>query len=200
MKKEQERYMALIEKLQDEKKKQQEHVEKNMARLNNEKDTWFLSRSVRSAKNETITQFLQLCLFPRCTFTALGEFWVSHLDFQGFWYVSCFPDAIYCAKFIHTIHSLKTANFSTLLCYDRVGFPCFSLVFPFDLIQKFFIRFSAILPIVLLRALRMKRLVMADFCALCWRRSCVGILIRPRSIRNVLIIPDLSPNFESAIK
>lgn len=72
-----------------------------MARLNNEKDTWFLSRSVRSAKNETITQFLQLCLFPRCTFTAL--------------------DAIYCAKFIHTIHSLKTANFSTLLCYDRVS-------------------------------------------------------------------------------
>lgn len=100
-KKEQERYLALIEKLQDEKKKQQEHVDKIMHRLQQEKDTWFLSRSVKSAKNETITQFLQLCLFPRCTFTAL--------------------DAIYCAKFVHTIHSLKTANFSTLLCYDRVS-------------------------------------------------------------------------------
>ncbi|CAG2063466.1 unnamed protein product, partial [Timema podura] len=51
-------------------------------------------------KNETITQFLQLCIFPRCTFTA--------------------ADAMYCAKFVLTIHSLKTANFSTLLCYDRL--------------------------------------------------------------------------------
>jgi THO complex subunit 2 len=109
--------MALIEKLQDEKKKQQEHVEKIMARLNNEKDTWFLSRSVRSAKNETITQFLQLCLFPRCTFTAL--------------------DAIYCAKFIHTIHSLKTSNFSTLLCYDRVSFCGFQIPLENPLILEF---------------------------------------------------------------
>lgn len=37
----------------------------------------------------------------RCTFTAM--------------------DAVYCAKFVHTIHTLKTANFSTLLCYDRVS-------------------------------------------------------------------------------
>uniref|UniRef100_A0A182M4N4 THO complex subunit 2 n=1 Tax=Anopheles culicifacies TaxID=139723 RepID=A0A182M4N4_9DIPT len=99
-KKEQERYVALMDKLQDERKKQQEHVDKIMHRLANEKDFWFLSRSAKSAKNETITQFLQLCLFPRCTFTAL--------------------DAIYCAKFVHTIHNLKTANFSTLLCYDRI--------------------------------------------------------------------------------
>ncbi|XP_011052405.1 PREDICTED: THO complex subunit 2-like, partial [Acromyrmex echinatior] len=98
-KKEQERYTTLIEKLQDEKRKQEEHVEKVFAYLRQEKDTWFLSRSAKSAKNETITQFLQLCLFPRCTFTTV--------------------DAMYCAKFVHTIHSLKTANFSTLLCYDR---------------------------------------------------------------------------------
>jgi len=89
-----------MEKLQDEKKKQQEHVEKVMARLKHEKDSWFLSRSAKSAKNETITQFLQLCLFPRCVFTM--------------------PDAMYCAKFVQTIHNLKTPNFSTLLCYDRL--------------------------------------------------------------------------------
>ncbi|CAO1439091.1 unnamed protein product [Diamesa hyperborea] len=100
IKKEQERFAALIEKLQEEKKKQQEHVEKIMARLNSEKDSWFLSRSAKSAKNETITQFLQLCLFPRCSFTAL--------------------DAVYCAKFVNTIHSLRTPNFSTLLCYDKI--------------------------------------------------------------------------------
>uniref|UniRef100_A0A1A9YUH8 THO complex subunit 2 n=1 Tax=Glossina morsitans morsitans TaxID=37546 RepID=A0A1A9YUH8_GLOMM len=99
-KKEQERYMALMDKLQDERKKQQEHVDKILQRLQQQKDNWFLSRSAKSAKNETITQFLQLCLFPRCTFTAL--------------------DALYCAKFVHTIHNLKAVNFSTLLCYDRI--------------------------------------------------------------------------------
>lgn len=99
-KKEQERYTTMIEKLQDEKKKQEEHTEKVLAYLKQEKDSWFLSRSAKSAKNETITQFLQLCLFPRCTFTTI--------------------DSMYCAKFVYTIHSLKTANFSTLLCYDRL--------------------------------------------------------------------------------
>lgn len=89
-----------MEKMQDEKKKQHEHVDKVLYRLKQEKDTWFLSRSAKAAKNETITQFLQLCLFPRCIFTAV--------------------DAVYCAKFVHTIHLLKAANFSTLLCYDRL--------------------------------------------------------------------------------
>lgn len=89
-----------MEKLQDEQKKQEEHVNKIKERLFQEKDNWFLTRSARSAKNDTITQFLQLCLFPRCTFTAL--------------------DAIYCAKFVQTIHKLKTVNFSTILCYDRI--------------------------------------------------------------------------------
>lgn len=100
-KKEQERYITLMEKLQDEKRKQQEHVEKVLYRLKQEKDTWFTTRTAKSAKNETITRFLQLCIFPRCTFTA--------------------ADAVYCAKFVHTIHLLKTTNFSTLLCYDRVS-------------------------------------------------------------------------------
>lgn len=100
-KKEQERYLTLMEKLQEEKRKQHEHVEKVLYRLKQEKDTWFLSRSAKAAKNEVITRFLQLCIFPRCTFTAV--------------------DAMYCAKFVHTIHLLKTTNFSTLLCYDRVS-------------------------------------------------------------------------------
>ncbi|XP_057661904.1 THO complex subunit 2 isoform X1 [Diorhabda carinulata] len=99
-KKEQERYQTLAEKLQDEKKKQTEHVEKIFYRLKQEKDNWFLSKSVKTAKNETITRFLQLCIFPRCTFTQI--------------------DAVYCAKFVHTIHLLKTPNFSTLLFYDRL--------------------------------------------------------------------------------
>lgn len=96
-KKERERCDALISKLVEEEKMQQEHCLRVMARLKNEKDDWFQSKA---AKNETITQFLQSCLFPRCTFTPV--------------------DALYCAKFVNLIHSLKTPNFSTLLCYDRV--------------------------------------------------------------------------------
>ena len=46
------------------------------------------------------TQFLQYCLFPRCIFTA--------------------SDALFCAKFVYLLHMLKTPNFSTLICYDRI--------------------------------------------------------------------------------
>merc|ERR1712223_1627554 len=99
-KKEKERINTMIEKMMDEQKRQKDHVEKVMARLKREKDSWFFSRSAKLAKNETITTFLQLCLFPRCIFTA--------------------NEAIYCAKFVQVIHSLKTPNFSTLICFDRI--------------------------------------------------------------------------------
>ncbi len=99
-KKEKERINSLMEKMAEEQKRQKDHVDKVMARLKEEKDSWFFSRQAKMAKNETITTFLQLCLFPRCVFTA--------------------SDAIYCAKFVHIIHLLKTPNFSTLICLDRV--------------------------------------------------------------------------------
>ncbi|XP_063849502.1 THO complex subunit 2-like isoform X3 [Scylla paramamosain] len=99
-KKEADRLLALKEKLQEEEKRQKEHVERVLARLQQEKDRWFTLRGARSPKNDTVTAFLQLCLFPRCTFTTL--------------------DAIYCAKFVKMLHSLKTPNFSTLICYDRM--------------------------------------------------------------------------------
>jgi len=98
-KKESDRLHVLVEKLQEEEKKHKEHVERVMVRLRQEKDNWFLSRSAKTAKNETITQFLQFCLFPRSIFTA--------------------NDASYAAKFVKVIHQLKTPNFSTLICFDR---------------------------------------------------------------------------------
>ena len=101
-KKEKERIHSMMEKMVEEQKRQREHVERVMARLRAEKDMWFLSRSAKLAKNETITTFLQLFVFPRCIFTA--------------------TDAIYCAKFVQVIHMLKTPNFSTLICFDRVSF------------------------------------------------------------------------------
>merc|ERR1719220_478842 len=94
------RLQTLMERLQEEERRHREHVERVMARLRQEKDAWFLSRSARSAKNETITQFLQFCLFPRCIFTS--------------------SDAIYAAKFVSVIHMVMTPNFSTLICYDRI--------------------------------------------------------------------------------
>merc|ERR1719411_1960780 len=99
-KKEKERINTMIEKMLDEQRRQKDHVEKVMARLKAEKDTWFLSRSVKLARNETITTFLQLFLFPRCIFTA--------------------NEAIYCAKFVQVIHLLKTPNFSTIIFFDRL--------------------------------------------------------------------------------
>ena len=52
-------------------------------------------------KHATITSLIQLCLFPRCCVTA--------------------NDAIYCAKFLYILHNLRTPNFSSLICYDRVS-------------------------------------------------------------------------------
>ncbi|KAG9271877.1 THO complex subunit 2 [Astyanax mexicanus] len=96
-KKEKERCTALQDKLQEEEKKQLEHVQRVLHRLKLEKDNWLLAKST---KNETITKFLQLCLFPRCVFSAI--------------------DAVYCARFVELVHQQKTPNFCTLLCYDRV--------------------------------------------------------------------------------
>lgn len=96
-KKDKERCTSLIDKLNDEEKRQSDHVQRVMARLKHEKDSWFLCRST---KNEMITQFLQLCIFPRCCLTA--------------------SDALYCAKFIYILHEQKTPNFSTLICCDRI--------------------------------------------------------------------------------
>jgi len=53
-----------------------------------------------TAKHSAITTVLQLCVFPRCCFTSV--------------------DAIFCAKFLYIMHSLKTTNFSSLICFDRV--------------------------------------------------------------------------------
>ena len=46
-KKEKERITAMIDKLQDEQRKQQDHVNNVMARLKEEKDTWFFSRCMQ---------------------------------------------------------------------------------------------------------------------------------------------------------
>uniref|UniRef100_UPI00193A5896 THO complex subunit 2-like n=1 Tax=Styela clava TaxID=7725 RepID=UPI00193A5896 len=94
---ERERCESLASKLKEEQRKQEDHKARVRARLKSEREGWFLART---SKNDAITKFLQLCVFPRCVFSPL--------------------DAIYCAKFIQIMHLLRTPNFSTLLCFDRV--------------------------------------------------------------------------------
>ncbi len=96
--KEKEKILIMLEKLTEEENKQKDHVQHVKARFEKEKEFWFPQKS--KTKNETITVFLQLCIFSRCLFTQI--------------------DAFYCAKFIQIIHSLKTPNFSTIICYDRI--------------------------------------------------------------------------------
>ncbi|KAI1301341.1 THO complex subunit 2 [Halotydeus destructor] len=96
-KKEVERGRLLQEKLLEEQLKQDQHVLRVRHRLEGEKEQWFTTNSVKS---EMMMQFLQYCLFPRCIFTA--------------------ADALYCAKFVHMVHTLQTPNFSTLVCLDRI--------------------------------------------------------------------------------
>lgn len=96
-KKEIERYRLLQEKLQEEQARQDEHVKRVHQMLDKDKNQWF---QPKVQKMEMTTQFLQHCLLPRCTFTP--------------------NDAIYCAEFVHLLHTIKTPNFSTLICYDRI--------------------------------------------------------------------------------
>ncbi|CAF0914333.1 unnamed protein product [Adineta steineri] len=96
--KEKEKIHIIIDKLHEELAKQKEHVERVRARLDKEREHWFKNRN--KTKAETITEFLQLCIFPRCLLSEI--------------------DALYCAHFIRVIHDLVTPNFSTIICYDRL--------------------------------------------------------------------------------
>lgn len=120
-KKELDRCTALMDKLLEEEKKQKDHNERIMARLTQEKDGWFLCRAAKLAKTETITQFLQLCLFPRCVFTAIDALFCARfvqvlLHFVIFTFL--FASSVFFA--LQLMHNLKTPNFSTLICYDRI--------------------------------------------------------------------------------
>ncbi|CAF2606216.1 unnamed protein product [Rotaria sp. Silwood2] len=98
--KEKEKIHIIIDKFKEELFKQKEHVERVRARLDIEREHWFKNRN--KIKAETITELLQLCIFPRSLLSEIN--------------------ALYCAHFIRVIHDLVTPNFSTIICYDRL-FP-----------------------------------------------------------------------------
>ncbi|CAN8291333.1 unnamed protein product [Cochlearia groenlandica] len=90
-KKEKERIQESLDRLTSELKKHEEHVTSVRRRLSREKDSW-LSSCPETLKINM--EFLQRCIFPRCTFSM--------------------ADSVYCAMFVHTLHSLGTPFFNTV--------------------------------------------------------------------------------------
>lgn len=90
-KKDKERIQESLDRLTMELQKHEEHVESVRRRLAHEKDTWLSSCPDTLKIN---MEFLQRCIFPRCTFSM--------------------PDAVYCANFVITLHSLGTPFFNTV--------------------------------------------------------------------------------------
>ncbi|XP_072998778.1 THO complex subunit 2 [Typha latifolia] len=90
-KKDKERIQELLDRLIAEFQKQEQHVASVRRRLSHEKDKWLSSCPDTLKIN---MEFLQRCIFPRCVFSM--------------------PDAVYCAMFVHTLHSLGTPFFNTV--------------------------------------------------------------------------------------
>lgn len=90
-KKEKERIQESLDRLISELNKHEENVTSVRRRLSYEKDKWLSSCPDTLKIN---MEFLQRCIFPRCTFSM--------------------PDAVYCAMFVHTLHSLGTPFFNTV--------------------------------------------------------------------------------------
>ena len=90
-KKDKERIQESLDRLTSELQKHEENVASVRRRLAREKDKWLSSCPDTLKIN---MEFLQRCIFPRCTFSM--------------------PNAVYCAMFVHTLHSLGTPFFNTV--------------------------------------------------------------------------------------
>lgn len=90
-KKDKERIQEALDRLTNELHQHEDHVASVRRRLSHEKDKWLSSCPDTLKIN---MEFLQRCIFPRCIFSM--------------------PDAVYCAMFVHTLHSLGTPFFNTV--------------------------------------------------------------------------------------
>ncbi|RZC74870.1 hypothetical protein C5167_050352 [Papaver somniferum] len=90
-KKDKERIQELLDRLTHELRKHEENAASVRQRLAREKDKWLSSCPDTLKIN---MEFLQRCIFPRCIFSML--------------------DAVYCAQFVRTLHSLGTPFFNTV--------------------------------------------------------------------------------------
>nr|GEW55545.1 THO complex subunit 2 isoform X2 [Tanacetum cinerariifolium] len=89
--KDKERIQEALDRLTSDLQNHEEHVASVRRHLAREKDKW-LSKCLETLKINM--EFLQRCIFPRCTFSM--------------------PNAVYCAMFVNTLHSLGTPYFNTV--------------------------------------------------------------------------------------
>ncbi|KAI3847949.1 hypothetical protein MKX03_017474 [Papaver bracteatum] len=90
-KKDKERIQELLDRLTYELRKHEENAASVRQRLAREKDKWLRSCPDTLKIN---MEFLQRCILPRCIFSM--------------------PDAVYCAQFVRTLHSIGTPFFNTV--------------------------------------------------------------------------------------
>lgn len=90
-KKDKVKIQEVLDRLSSELQQQEQNVKAVHQRLVREKDSWLTSCPDSLKIN---MEFLQRCIFPRCVFSMM--------------------DAIYCARFVHTLHSLGTPFFNTV--------------------------------------------------------------------------------------
>ncbi|KAG9290655.1 hypothetical protein G9A89_011618 [Geosiphon pyriformis] len=89
---------STYQKVEEELKDHEAHVNQVKRRLLIEKDHWF--STLPAERKEIVNAIWQHCLFPRLYSSA--------------------EDALFCAKFIESMHEIGTANFSTLTLYDQI--------------------------------------------------------------------------------
>ena len=96
---------GVLEKVRAEKTAQKAVMDTTTARLKREAPAWIVRNSGSGSaagveQGEGLIRFVQCCIFPRVLFSQL--------------------DAVYCARFVHKMHEVKTPYFSVLLYYDKV--------------------------------------------------------------------------------
>lgn len=96
-KKEHDRLQEVSGKLEKEQRDQAQNRRLVRAWMKSENGSWITEAD---RKTEMITQFMQICIVPRCMFSAL--------------------DATFCARFTQLMHKMRTENWPTLLYLDRV--------------------------------------------------------------------------------
>ncbi|CAM6089899.1 unnamed protein product [Calypogeia fissa] len=90
-KKDKEKIQETLDRLSTELQKHEQNVTNVNQRLVKEKDSWLTSCPDSLKIN---MEFIQRCIFPRCVFSMM--------------------DAVYCARFVQTLHSLGTPFFNTV--------------------------------------------------------------------------------------
>ncbi|KAI1732320.1 transcription factor/nuclear export subunit protein 2 domain-containing protein [Ditylenchus destructor] len=95
--KDEERLKNLEQRLSEEMKRQTEHVKRVKEILASEKEVLFAATQNRSSQ---MLRFLQACILPRAMFSEV--------------------DAVYCAKFIETLHTIRTGFFQTIVFFDKI--------------------------------------------------------------------------------